>query len=45
MKKAKIKWLSKPQKHNYPAAQSYPSLIIEPRLAKQLTDKLERAKN
>jgi disulfide oxidoreductase YuzD len=44
MKKTKIKWLRKPQKHDYPAAQSYLSLIFEPRAAKNLTDKLRRAK-
>ena len=43
MKKTKIKWLSKPQKHDYPAAQSYLSLSLEPRKAKNLADKLERA--
>lgn len=44
MKKTKIKWLSKPQKHDYPAAQSYLSLTFEPRTAKNLADKLERAR-
>jgi disulfide oxidoreductase YuzD len=44
MKKTKIKWLRKPQKHDYPAAQSYLSLIFEPRTVKKITDKLNRAK-
>jgi hypothetical protein len=44
MKKTKIKWLSKPQKHDYPAAQSYLSLSFEPRTAKNLADKLARAR-
>jgi hypothetical protein len=44
MKKKKIKWFSKPQKHDYLAAQSYLSLTFEPRAAKNLADKLKRAK-
>jgi hypothetical protein len=44
MKKTKIKWLTKPQKHDYPAAESYLSLIFEPRAAKNLANKLKRAK-
>ncbi len=44
MKKTKIKWLSKPQKHDYAAAQLYLSVTFEPRAAKNLADKLERAK-
>jgi hypothetical protein len=43
MKKVKVKWLGKPQKHDYPAAQSYLSLTFDPRVAKNLADKLERA--
>ncbi len=43
MKKTKIKWLSKPRKHDYPAAQSYLSLSFEPRSAKNIADKLEGA--
>src|SRR5271166_1660948 len=42
MKKTKINWLSKPQKHDYPAAQSYLSLILPPRVAKQLVAKLKQ---
>jgi disulfide oxidoreductase YuzD len=44
MKKTKIKWLSKPQKRDYPAAQSYLSLHFEPRVATKIVDKLKRAK-
>jgi hypothetical protein len=43
MKKTKINWLGKPQKHDYPAAQSYLSLRFEPRVAKNLAVKLQRA--
>ena len=34
MKKENVCWLKKPQKHDYPAAESYLSLIIEPQTAK-----------
>jgi hypothetical protein len=44
MKKTKPKWLSKPQKHDYPAAQSYLGLRFEPRVVKNLVNKLKRAK-
>jgi len=43
MKKPRIKWLRKPQKHDYPAAQAYLRLTFEPRAAKNLIDKLRRA--
>jgi len=43
MKKTKIKWLDKPEKHDYPAAQTYLSLTFEPGAAKNLVRKLERA--
>jgi len=43
MKKMKVKWLGKPQKHDYPAAQSYLSLTLDPKVAKDLADRLERA--
>ena len=42
MKRTKIKWLGKPQKHDYPAAESYLSLFLEPPAAKQLVGKLKR---
>jgi hypothetical protein len=41
MKITKIKWLKKPEKHDYPAAQSYLSLIFEPKIAKKLVDRLK----
>jgi hypothetical protein len=44
MKKAKISWLGKPQKHDYPAAQSYLRLLVQPRVAKTLVEKLKRAR-
>jgi hypothetical protein len=43
MTRIKIKWLGKPQKHDYPAAQSYLCLIFQPRAAKRLLEKLKRA--
>ena len=43
MKRTKVKWLGKPAKHDYPAAESYLSLILEPRAVKHLVDKLARA--
>jgi|ERR1039457_96019 disulfide oxidoreductase YuzD len=42
MKKTKMKWLDKPQKRDYAAAQSYLSLTFEPQTAKSLADKLKR---
>ena len=44
MKKAKISWLGEPQKHDYPAAQSYLRLLVQPRVAKTLVEKLKRAR-
>jgi disulfide oxidoreductase YuzD len=43
MKKTKIKWLSAPQKHDYPAARTYLNLILQPRDAKKIVDKIKRA--
>lgn len=43
MEHTKIKWLSKPQKHDYPAAESYLNLILEPPAAKIVVEELERA--
>jgi hypothetical protein len=43
MKTITIKWLGKPRKHDYPAAQSYLSLILKPRAAKRLIQKLADA--
>ena len=39
----KIKWLPKPENHDYPAAQSYLSLTFEPKEAKDLAGKLKHA--
>jgi hypothetical protein len=44
MKRTKIRWLVKPQRHDYPAAQSYLGLLVQPRVAKQLVEKLKRAR-
>jgi len=44
MKKGNVKWLNKPQKHDYPAAESYLSLIFEPQTAKSAAEKLESAR-
>jgi hypothetical protein len=43
MKRTKIKWLGKPAKHDYPAAESYLGLLLEPRAAKRVVDRLARA--
>lgn len=41
--KVRIKWLSKPQKHDYPAAASYLSLTLGEETAKHAARELERA--
>jgi hypothetical protein len=38
-----IRWLSTPEEHNYPAAQSYLSLTYDKSAAKKLVRKLRRA--
>lgn len=43
MKKTKINWLKEPQKHDYPAAESYLTLILEPQAAKTLVEQLKSA--
>ena len=43
MSKTKIKWLKQPQKHDYPAARAYLNLILQPRDARKIVDKLKRA--
>jgi hypothetical protein len=43
MSKTKIKWLKQPQKHDYPAARAYLNLILPPRDARKIVDKLKRA--
>jgi hypothetical protein len=40
----KIKWLDKPQKHDYPAATSYLSLVLDLPAAKNAIEKLKKAK-
>ncbi|MHB1678491.1 MAG: hypothetical protein ACYCSS_13350 [Sulfuriferula sp.] len=42
-KKDKIKWLGETDKHDYPAAESYLSLIYEPDVAANLVQKLQHA--
>jgi hypothetical protein len=39
----KVKWLKEPQKHDYPAAEKYLSLTLEPSAAKKVAGRLERA--
>jgi hypothetical protein len=39
----KIKWLDKPQKHDYPAAASYLSLSMDRQAAKAVAEKLKKA--
>jgi hypothetical protein len=41
MKHTAIKWLKKPQKHDYPSALSYLTLLMAPRLAKKLVARLK----
>ena|SRR5450631_3101091 len=43
-KKPKIKWLAKPQKRDYPAAQSYLSLVLQPEVARTRVEKLKHAR-
>ena len=42
-KKVKIKWLSEPEEHDYPAALSYLSLLYDEQTATPYVDKLKRA--
>ena len=42
-KKKRIKWLDAPEKHDYPAAESYLSLIFDNRLSRQYVKQLKRA--
>jgi hypothetical protein len=42
-KNFKIKWLSEPEEHNYPAALSYLSLLYDEQKANAYVDKLKRA--
>ena len=43
MKSVEIRWLAKPEEHNYPAALSYLSLIDDESVAKRLVGILRRA--
>jgi hypothetical protein len=43
-KKTSIKWRNEPEKHDYPAAESYLSLTLGQRAAKNAAEKLKRAK-
>ncbi len=43
MERTQIKWLSEPQKHDYPAAASYLSLTLDRPTAKKVAEKLEQA--
>jgi disulfide oxidoreductase YuzD len=43
MEKTKIKWLHKPEKHDYPAAESYLSLTMDSQAAKTVVTELENA--
>jgi len=42
-KDADIRWLSEPEEHNYPAAQSYLSLIYDDKTVADLVRQLRRA--
>ena len=42
-KNVKIQWLSGPEEHDYPAAESYLSLIYEKRAAARYVEELRRA--
>jgi hypothetical protein len=44
MKKNKIRWLDKPQKHDYPAAETYLRLIMRPREARAVIARMKRTK-
>jgi hypothetical protein len=43
-KKTSIKWRSEPEKHDYPAAESYLSLTLGQQAAKNAAEKLKRTK-
>jgi hypothetical protein len=43
MKSVEIRWLAKPEEHNYPAAQSYLSLVDDESVAKRLVGILRRS--
>ena len=43
MGKEKVKWMDKPEDHNYPAAESYLSLLFDKDDVKELISKLDKA--
>ncbi len=43
MSQIKIKWLSRPEEHDYPAAQSFLTLIYDPKTVTGLVNKLKKA--
>ena len=43
MGKEKVRWLDRPEDHNYPAAESYLSLLFEQDEVKSLISKLDKA--
>ena len=43
MKKSSIKWLSKPETHDYPAAKSYLSLLYEENIAGEIVSRLKKS--
>lgn len=43
MSQIKIKWLSQPEEHDYPAALSYLTLIYSPKAAAGLVNRLKKA--
>ncbi len=44
MKKIKIRWLKVPQKHDYPAARAYLTLLLTSREAEKIIERLKSAK-
>ena len=44
MKKNKVRWFPKPQKHDYPAAESYLSLLMRPREARTFVSRMKHAR-
>jgi len=44
MKKNKIRWFPKPQKHDYSAAETYLSLLVRPREARAVVGRLKLAR-
>jgi hypothetical protein len=41
-KRIEIRWLDKPEEHDYPAAESYLSLLFDPKTAASIVGKLRR---